>query len=523
MRPLRVLIIEDDEEWRNLIKTALEELEPEVDEVKSQQEAESRTRERFYDLITVDLSLAGDARNPDDAGAEGLALLEQIRQGRCNREAAVLVLTGHPSFDRFDRILRFHQAHRLLTKDRFTRQGLRSAVREALREARLANVDGRPAGGSDRMLTVRFLEDCWVGCQLTGPQKADYFARRPLPWTAKAYMRRGDDLHQSLIAELQMGSTGQLWRPSARSLGEDLLREVRRDGMLHEYLTTATAASPDDEPLVIRFAGPIEGLRVPFELVHEGPDYLCLDQIVVRQLIGEDIPWNHRERSLSRFVRTLIDRDEVFQILLVGAEADASDEPLESVEEEIRQVEEVARLELERRLGLRLRIEKLTGKEATPDRVKALFRKGIHLFHYAGHGTFMAENPELSGLVLWQDGKPRVLTTGELRGLAAGSQVRLAFLNCCLAARTASSRGRGDFHGVLEAVVKAGVPWVLGHRWPVLDSSAAAFARDFYNSLWRTFNPGRAALDARRLGAGQEPLKRDNPIWASSILVSQNS
>jgi CHAT domain-containing protein len=97
----------------------------------------------------------------------------------------------------------------------------------------------------------------------------------------------------------------------------------------------------------------------------------------------------------------------------------------------------------------------------------------------------------------------------------------MVFLNCCLGARNASHVGRGDFYGMLEAVARAGVPTVLGYRWTVLDSSAMRLAEAFYETLWRTFSPGEALLEAR-IQATLGPKGLDDETWAAPVLVVQN-
>jgi CHAT domain-containing protein len=97
----------------------------------------------------------------------------------------------------------------------------------------------------------------------------------------------------------------------------------------------------------------------------------------------------------------------------------------------------------------------------------------------------------------------------------------MVFLNCCLGARNASHLGRGDFYGMLEAVARAGIPTVLGYRWTVLDASAKRLAEAFYDSLWQTFSPGEALLEARiQATLGLKGL--DDESWAAPVMVVQN-
>lgn len=100
------------------------------------------------------------------------------------------------------------------------------------------------------------------------------------------------------------------------------------------------------------------------------------------------------------------------------------------------------------------------------------------------------------------------------------SPLQLAFLSCCLSARTAQEVGYGDFQGVIDGLAQADVPAILGYRWTVGDEAAMKLAQAFYRSLWRTLSPPQALFEARR-GAAKGPQARSDPTWASPILLCQ--
>jgi CHAT domain-containing protein len=164
----------------------------------------------------------------------------------------------------------------------------------------------------------------------------------------------------------------------------------------------------------------------------------------------------------------------------------------------------------------------LLGIEANYEQVSNALRDGhYHLFHYAGHGLYDETLPEISGLVLHKEHGLRVLTASDLNTLVSNTELQLVFLSCCLGARTASHVGRGDFYGMMEALVNADVPTVLGYRWSVTDKAAFTLAQVFYETLWHTFSPGEALLEARRR-ATLGPKGLDDETWASPVLVMQN-
>ena len=70
----------------------------------------------------------------------------------------------------------------------------------------------------------------------------------------------------------------------------------------------------------------------------------------------------------------------------------------------------------------------------------------------------------------------------------------------------------------MDAVSRAGVPVVLGHRWPLTDtSSAEKFTETFFESLLRREAPEQALLKAR------QALPEQDPTWASAVMIVQES
>ena len=100
--------------------------------------------------------------------------------------------------------------------------------------------------------------------------------------------------------------------------------------------------------------------------------------------------------------------------------------------------------------------------------------------------------------------------------------MKLAYLSCCLGSITGEAHQlyNDDFLGMAEALATAKVPTVLGFRWPVSDDGAIAMAMTFYNTFMEDFDPQRALWLARR-SVTRGPNKRDDPTWASPILIHQ--
>jgi CHAT domain-containing protein len=167
----------------------------------------------------------------------------------------------------------------------------------------------------------------------------------------------------------------------------------------------------------------------------------------------------------------------------------------------------------------------IRSEQATYSRIKQeLATKSYDIIHYAGHGSYHASSPEESCLYFWEEenkqGDTVQMTANELKLCLEDSSTRLVYLSCCSAAATANKNTLlgNNFLGLADAVVQAGVPSVLGFRWPVSDDGAKAFALAFYASLLEQGSPEIAAWRARRTLAGPDP---GDPTWLSPILIHQ--
>jgi len=70
----------------------------------------------------------------------------------------------------------------------------------------------------------------------------------------------------------------------------------------------------------------------------------------------------------------------------------------------------------------------------------------------------------------------------------------------------------------MDAIIAAGVPAVLGYRWPVSSSGALILAQTFYDKLHRNESLETALLLARQ----EVRAQLDDQTWISPILVVQD-
>jgi CHAT domain-containing protein len=115
-----------------------------------------------------------------------------------------------------------------------------------------------------------------------------------------------------------------------------------------------------------------------------------------------------------------------------------------------------------------------------------------------------------------------VLNARRLAQLLDDSQIMICYLSCCVGAMVGSGQLLRDYDylGIMDAVVNAGVPYVLGYRWYVTDSGSRRFATHFYERLVKAPHlPEQAALHARQQVYGDDG---QDETWTSPILVAQN-
>jgi CHAT domain-containing protein len=79
-----------------------------------------------------------------------------------------------------------------------------------------------------------------------------------------------------------------------------------------------------------------------------------------------------------------------------------------------------------------------------------------------------------------------------------------------------------EYHGILGALLGAGVPHILGFRWELEDDEfPLEFAKAFYRKLLEERMPVEWALQRARREMW-ERFRFRSPIWASPVLVSQS-
>ena len=157
-----------------------------------------------------------------------------------------------------------------------------------------------------------------------------------------------------------------------------------------------------------------------------------------------------------------------------------------------------------------------------------LLAQPADILHFAGHGIFQQKaggasgtygSREGAGYIVLEDesGKASAVPAERLALLLQNRGVRLAVLGAC---QTGTRDSVNPWTGVATALVRAGIPAVIGMQFKVLDVNNIAFNRQFYQALAQgneidfAVNAGRLAMLAR---AGD-----DDRDWGVPVLYMRS-
>lgn len=321
----------------------------------------------------------------------------------------------------------------------------------------------------------------------------------------------------------RIGNDPKYTRESAKRQGETLYKKLfaPQDELMSQFGGLRALVS-DPEHLTLSFVGPSDHLELPYEFLNDGNQQFVIQFPICRRVLG--VKRNHA-KDFGRLLAELKNKKDPLRVLLVASDKEQSEQEQIEADQEVRLVEGCLNTKANS-LGLHIDIHALLSDVATDEIVKRhLERCQYHIVHYVGECEIDESNGENSCLRLREQRIPNrrrtALTARELGVHLSESQVVLFFLSANSTAfgsqRRQLTQG-ADYLGLMDALVRAGVPNVLGYRWKLSADCRSRFAEQFYRSLLETASIPRAAYRARQAAYTTDANKMS---WLSSIVIAQ--
>ncbi|HEX3477605.1 MAG TPA: CHAT domain-containing protein [Kofleriaceae bacterium] len=491
MKPV-VLVIDDDEPWRNKLRKLLE---PKFDLILEEtgEAALALLDAQQPELIVLDAQLKRGK-------LQGRDVLLRLKSDLALQRIPVLVLTGVIGADE---PLNSWKADEYLNKAQYRSQ-LVPRIEHLLR----------------RMATWPFVAAAEPTLSLFVTDRAPVDM---VLGTIEFHERTEDDLRFNTdeLRALGRAAYGSNWQLLTRTIGGQLYRLV----MSHDEIQRAIGSGIAHARRV-NVAGTSDLLDVPLEFLPDlsGRDYLVLHHPFSRSVLDVQ-PTGRPAPALSPvLLNELHRRGQPLRVLLIAANTGG----IPRVEDE---VDEIRRLFESQRARIPPRVKVLKTADATVEAVaRELESVPYHIVHFAGHGDFVDQRTTEHRLVLsgarditpgrpTHDG-PGYLTKDQLLNLWSKHRPSLFYMSACQSAAMLARRDliNNDLLGMIDAALLAGVSSVIGFRWPVSDDGAYQLSTTFYDELLRTGRPDHALCIARRR---VEFMNKADPAWLSPVLVMQ--
>jgi hypothetical protein len=235
-------------------------------------------------------------------------------------------------------------------------------------------------------------------------------------------------------------------------------------------------------------------LEIPWELMHDGEDFLCLKYAVGRRILTQQI----YEAKPPR----IADKPH---FLLIG-------DPSEELPEAKREIQL-----LEKQLSKlpKVNVDTFIGSEITKrDFLQMLSEGRYDCIHFAGHAGFDVQKPDESYLK-FGDASCYAFETKRL--IDEENPPEIVFVNACSSAK---EEGQTTFEkeigGLARSFLFKGSMGYIGALWPVHDEAVAQFSISLYTKLVSGLTIGEALRQARK--ESFLAYKEKEIAWASFTL-----
>ena len=239
-------------------------------------------------------------------------------------------------------------------------------------------------------------------------------------------------------------------------------------------------------------------IDLPWELIHDGREFLCLRYAASRRLVSD--------QPMAAAVSGRRPRRDASALVVANPTEDLPEAELEGarVADQLR--------------NCGVRVDFLRGREVRKQDFLLSLGK-YDIVHFAGHADRDRENPDESCL-LTADGNIQAFEVARFLKAPVPSVV---FLNACWSAEELRDPDSYSpmMRGLGRTFMYAGVTAFVGYLIPVPDESATRFALEFYSSLTLGRSIGESVRRSRIVV--RETSETRDLTWASAVLYGEPS